>query len=87
MPRRRQESGVGGSLGEPVTRGIEAKLPWWNRPDDPARKALQAAGLQGGEGIDPKQVFTRKWQCSHAPGHEILIRRGLAGMIGLIFAE
>jgi hypothetical protein len=33
----------GGPLGEPVTRGIEAKLPWWNRPDDPAGKALQAA--------------------------------------------
>ncbi len=49
-----------GPFGEPVTRGIEAKLPWWSRPDDPARKALQAAGLQGGEAIDPKQVFTRK---------------------------
>src|SRR5882724_4320285 len=34
-----------GPFGEPVTRGIEAKLPWWSRPDDPARKALQAAGL------------------------------------------
>jgi len=50
----------GGPFGEPVTRGIEAKLPWWNWPDDPAGKALQAAGLQGGEAIDPKQVFTRK---------------------------
>ena len=50
----------GGPLGEPVTRGIEAKLPWWNRPDNPAGKALQAAGLQGREPIDPKQVFTRK---------------------------
>ena len=50
----------GGPFGEPVTRGIEAKLPWWSRPDDPAGKALQAAGLQGGEAIDPKQVFTRK---------------------------
>jgi hypothetical protein len=50
----------GGPLGEPVTRGIEAKLPWWNRPDNPAGKALQAAGLQGGEAIDAKQVFTRK---------------------------
>jgi hypothetical protein len=46
----------GGPLGEPMTRGIEAKLPWWNRPDDPARTALQAAGLQGSEAIDPKQV-------------------------------
>jgi len=50
----------GGPFGEPVTRGIEAKLPWWNRPDDPAGKALQAAGFQGGDAIDPKQVFTRK---------------------------
>ena len=50
----------GGVLGEPVTRAIEAKLPWWNRPDDPAGKALQAAGLKSGEAIDPKQVFTRK---------------------------
>jgi hypothetical protein len=51
---------LGGPFGEPVTRGIEAKLPWWNRPDNPAGKALQAAGLQGGEPIDPQQVFTRK---------------------------
>jgi hypothetical protein len=50
----------GGPLGEPVTRGIKVKLPWWNRPDDPARTALQAAGLQGSEAIDPKQAFTRK---------------------------
>jgi hypothetical protein len=50
----------GGVLGEAVTHGIEAKLPWWNRPDDPAGKALQAAGLRSGEAIDPKQVFTRK---------------------------
>jgi hypothetical protein len=50
----------GGVLGEPVTRGIEAKLPWWNRPDDPAGKALQAAGLKSGGAIDPKEVFTRK---------------------------
>ena len=51
---------LGGPFGDPVTRGIEAKLPWWNRPDNPAGKALQAAGLQGREPIDPKQVFTRK---------------------------
>jgi hypothetical protein len=50
----------GGVLGEPVTLGIEAKLPWWNRPDDPAGKALQAARLKSGGAIDPKQVFTRK---------------------------
>ena len=50
----------GGPLGEPVTRGIEAKLPWWNRSDDPAAIALRAAGLPVGEAIDPKLAFTRK---------------------------
>ena len=50
----------GGPLGEPVTRGIETKLPWWNGADNPAGKALGAAGVPGGEGIDPKQAFTRK---------------------------
>ncbi|HEY2210479.1 MAG TPA: hypothetical protein VGH62_02455 [Bradyrhizobium sp.] len=50
----------GGPLGEPVTRGIEAKLPWWNRSDDPAAIALWAAGLPPAEAIDPKQAFTRK---------------------------
>ena len=49
----------GGPLGEPVTRGIEAKLPWWNRSDDPAAIALRA-GLPVGEAIDPKLAFTRK---------------------------
>ena len=50
----------GGPLGDPVTRGIEAKLPWWNRSDDPAAIALRAAGLPVGEAIDPKLAFTRK---------------------------
>ena len=50
----------GGSLGEPVTRGIEAKLPWLTGADNPATKALQAAGLPGAEAIDAKQAFTRK---------------------------
>ena len=50
----------GGPLGEPVTRRIEAKLPWWNAADNPAARALQAAGLQAGDAIDPKEVFTRK---------------------------
>ena len=36
----------GGVLGEPVTRGIEAKLPWWGRAGDPAAAALRAAGLR-----------------------------------------
>ena len=50
----------GGSLGEPVTRGIEAKLPWWKAAGNPAAKALQAAGVPGAEAIDAKQAFTRK---------------------------
>ncbi len=50
----------GGALGEPATRGIEAKLPWWNRAGDPAAAALRAAGLQSKDAIDAKEVFTRK---------------------------
>ena len=50
---------VGGPLGEPVTRGIEARLPWLNGTDNPAGRALQAAGLPIGT-IDPKEAFTRK---------------------------
>ena len=50
----------GGALGEPVTRGIEAKLPWWSRPGDPAAAALRAAGLTSKEAIDAREVFTRK---------------------------
>lgn len=50
----------GGPLGEPVTRGIVAKLPWLNGADNPAGRALQAAGLQTGDGINPAEAFTRK---------------------------
>ena len=50
----------GGVLGEPVTRGIPAKLPWLNGSDNPAAVALRAAGLPGVEAIDAKEVFTRK---------------------------
>jgi hypothetical protein len=50
----------GGALGEPVTRGIETKLPWWSRVDDPAATALRAAGLKGAEALDAREVFTRK---------------------------
>jgi hypothetical protein len=50
----------GGVLGEPVTRGIEAKLPWWSRAGDPATTALRAADLQSKDTIDAKQLFTRK---------------------------
>jgi hypothetical protein len=50
---------VGGVLGEPVTRGIEAKLPWLKTPDG-AAAALQTAGLKVGEGFAPEAAFTRK---------------------------
>ena len=50
----------GGILGEPVTRGIEAKLPWLHGAGNPAATALRAAGLPGVEGIDAREVFTRK---------------------------
>jgi hypothetical protein len=50
----------GGALGEPVTRGIAAKLPWLNGADNPAATALRAAGLPGVEGIDANEAFTRK---------------------------
>ncbi len=50
----------GGVLGEPVTRGISAKLPWLNGTGDSAAVALRAAGLPGVEAIDAKEAFTRK---------------------------
>jgi hypothetical protein len=50
----------GGTLGEPVSRGIEAKLPWLERPGDPAATALKATGLPGAGSIDAKELFTRK---------------------------
>ena len=50
----------GGPLGDPVTRGIEARLPWLNGADNAAGRALQAAGLRTGEAIDSKDAFTRK---------------------------
>jgi hypothetical protein len=50
----------GGALGEPVTRGIEAKLPWWNRSDDSPAAALRGAGLTSKTAVDAKDVFTRK---------------------------
>jgi hypothetical protein len=50
----------GGLLGEPVTRGILAKLPWLNGPDNGAATALRAAGLPDAEGIDAREAFTRK---------------------------
>ncbi|MCA6114189.1 hypothetical protein J6524_04505 [Bradyrhizobium sp. WSM 1738] len=50
----------GGALGEPVTRGIEAKLPWLNGDGNAAATALRAAGLPGVDGIDAREAFTRK---------------------------
>ena len=50
----------GGPLGEPVTRGIETKLPWLSGADTAAAIALRAAGLPIGEGIDAREAFTRK---------------------------
>jgi len=48
----------GGVLGEPVTRGIEAKLPWLAAPGDPAAIALKAAGLPGT--AEAREAFARK---------------------------
>jgi hypothetical protein len=50
----------GGALGEPVTRGIQAKLPWLSGAGDSAATALRAAGLPGVDGIDAPEAFTRK---------------------------
>ena len=52
----------GGVLGEPVTRGIAARLPWLGGEGAPAAAAtaLRAAGLPGVDGIDAKKAFTRK---------------------------
>jgi len=50
----------GGALGEPVTRGIEAKLPWLKGADDAAQAAVKAADLRSNEPFDAREVFTRK---------------------------
>ena len=50
----------GGVLGEPVTRGIQSKLPWLSGTDNSAATALRAAGLPGVDGIDAREAFTRK---------------------------
>ena len=44
----------GGPLGDPVTRGIDKKLPWLKEAGNAAGRALQAAGLRTGEGTDTK---------------------------------
>jgi hypothetical protein len=50
----------GGALGEPVTRGIEARLPWLKGTDESAAVALKAADLKSSEPIDAREIFTRK---------------------------
>ncbi|MDF0581729.1 MULTISPECIES: hypothetical protein [Bradyrhizobium] len=50
----------GGALGEPVTRGIEAKLPWLVAPGETAAIALRAAGLPVEGGLDAREAFARK---------------------------
>jgi hypothetical protein len=50
----------GGTLGEPVTHGIQLRLPWLNGTDNSAATALRAAALPGVEAIDAKETFTRK---------------------------
>jgi len=49
----------GGPLGEPVSRGITARLPWLER-EAAAAAALNAAGLASAEPIDAREAFTRK---------------------------
>jgi len=50
----------GGALGEPVTRGIETRLPWLKGTDEAAVAALKAADLKSSEPIDAREVFTRR---------------------------
>lgn len=50
----------GGALGEPVTRGIEAKLPWLAAPGETAAIALKAAGLPVESGLEAREAFARK---------------------------
>jgi hypothetical protein len=49
----------GGALGEPVTRGISARLPWLDRSGGPAATALRAAGLPVKDTIDAREAFSR----------------------------
>ena len=50
----------GGALGEPVTRGISARLPWLDGSSGPAATALRAAGLPGTETIVAREAFSRQ---------------------------
>ncbi len=54
---------LGGALGEPVSRGIEAKLPWLKgepaATNQAAIKALDAAGIKGFALADARMAFER----------------------------
>lgn len=50
----------GGVLGEPVTRGIEARLPWLAAPGEAAAPLLKAAGLPVAGGTEAREAFARK---------------------------
>jgi hypothetical protein len=50
----------GSPLGEPVTRGIEAKLKWLNGANNPAATAIKAAGLPVAGPFGAREAFTRK---------------------------
>ena len=50
----------GGALGEPVTRGISAKLPWLSGGSEVAATALKAAGLPDAATAEAKEAFSRK---------------------------
>lgn len=49
----------GGALGEPVTRAIDRKLPWWSTAATSAAVAVQAAGLVPPEGVAAIELFRR----------------------------
>lgn len=53
----------GGALGEPVSRGIETKLPWLKGEEGAVNRAaaaaLTAAGVKGVNAADAKQAFER----------------------------
>ena len=51
---------VGGALGEPVTRGLETRLPWLAAPGEAPAIALKAAGLPGVDGLEAREAFARK---------------------------
>lgn len=50
----------GGLLGQPVTRGIVARLPWLDRPEGAAAALQAAAGLPAEAVREAREAFTRK---------------------------